>query len=96
MLRTAEISIKDAIEKLLNNYKLKGKVVEARLQEKWEDIVGSMIARHTRDVQLRNHKLFIRIDSAVVRQELYYIRTKIKEKVNQELGGDFVQDVILL
>jgi predicted nucleic acid-binding Zn ribbon protein len=96
MIRPAEISIKDAIEKLLSNYKLKGKVVEAQLQEKWPEIVGAMISRHTREVQLRNQKLFIRIDSAVVKQELFYVRTKIKEKVNQELGGEYVQEVILL
>jgi predicted nucleic acid-binding Zn ribbon protein len=96
MLHKSEITLKEAIDNLLSNYKLKDKVVEARLQEQWPAIAGPLISRHTREVQLKNHKLIIRVDSAVVRQELSYVRTKIKDKVNHELGGDYVLDVQII
>jgi predicted nucleic acid-binding Zn ribbon protein len=95
-MRTAEISIKDALEKLLHAYKLKSKVQEAQLVDAWERIMGKMIERHTRDLYIRNKKLFVKLDSAVVRQELSYNRSKVLERVNEELGGNVVEDVVFL
>ena len=96
MLRQAEISLKDAIEKLLHTYKLKSKVQEAQLIAAWENIMGKMIERHTRDIYIKNNKLFVKLDSAVVRQELMYARTKVLEKVNEELGGKVIEEVVFL
>lgn len=91
-----EISLGDAIEQMLKTYKLKSKLQEAQLVDCWADIVGKMIEKHTRDIQLKNKKLFIKLDSPVVRQELTYSRSKIMEKVNLALGGNFVEEVILI
>lgn len=96
MIRQSEISLKDAIEKLLNTYKLKSKVQEAQLVAAWESIMGKMIERHTRDLYIKNKKLFVKLDSAVIRQELMYARTTVLEKVNQELGAKVIEEVVFL
>ncbi|RYD71666.1 MAG: DUF721 domain-containing protein [Sphingobacteriales bacterium] len=96
MARQAELSLKDAIEKLLHTYKLKSKVQEAQLVAAWESIMGKMIERHTRDLYIKNKKLFVKLDSAVVRQELMYARTTVLEKVNQELGARVIEEVVFL
>lgn len=95
-MRTSEISIKDALEKLLHAYKLKSKVQEAQLVNAWERIMGKMIERHTRDLYIKNKKLYIKLDSAVVRQELTYARSKVLERVNEELGQGVVEDIVFL
>ena len=96
MLKHAELSLKDAIEKLLNTYKLKSKVQEVQLIDAWESIVGKMIERHTRDIYIKHKKLYVKLDSAVIRQELMYARTKVLEKVNQELGARVIDEIIFL
>jgi predicted nucleic acid-binding Zn ribbon protein len=95
-MRTSEISIKDALDKLLHAYKLKSKVQEAQLVNAWERIMGKMIERHTRDLYIKNKKLYIKLDSAVVRQELTYARSKVLERVNEELGQGMVEDIVFL
>ncbi len=95
-MRQNEITLKDAIDKLLNTYKLKSKVQEAQLVSAWENIMGKMIERHTRDLYIKNKKLFVKLDSAVVKQELMYARTKVLEKVNEELGAKVIDEVIFL
>jgi predicted nucleic acid-binding Zn ribbon protein len=96
MQRHSELSLKDAIEKLLNTYKLKSKLQETQLVDAWENIMGKMIERHTRDLYIKNKKLFVKLDSAVIRQELMYARTTVLEKVNQELGAKVIEEVVFL
>ena len=95
-MRTAELSLKEAIEKLLHTYKLKSKVQEAHLVNAWERIMGKLIERHTRDLYIKNKKLYVKLDSAVVRQELSYARSKVLERVNEELGAGVVEEVVFL
>jgi len=96
MSRAGEISLKEALDRLVNAYKLKPKLNEAKLTERWEHIVGKMIEKHTRNLYLKNSKLYIKLDSAVIKQELMYQRTSIIDKVNAELGGKYVDEIIFL
>ena len=96
MQRPGEISLKEAIERLINAYKLKPKLNEARLTERWEQIVGIMVAKHTRNLYIKNNKLFLKLDSSVIRQEMLYSKTIILDKVNAELGGRFVDEIVFL
>jgi len=96
MVKSNEVSLKDAIEQMLHAYKLKGKIYEAQLSQMWGNIVGKMIENHTHDLYLKNGKLYVKLDSAVLKQELSYSRTKIKDQVNQALGGNVVEEVVLL
>jgi predicted nucleic acid-binding Zn ribbon protein len=96
MARPGEISLKVAIDNLLNAYKLKPKLNEAKLTERWESIVGKMVEKHTRNLYIKNNKLFVKLDSSVVRQEMMYARTSILAKVNTELGGRYIDEIIFL
>ena len=96
MLKQSEITLKDAIEKLLRTYKLKNKVQEAHITEAWGNIMGRVIERHTLDSYIKNKNLYVKLDSAVVRQELLYARTKIIDKVNEELGEKAIEEIIFL
>ena len=96
MSRSNEISLKDAIEQLLNAYKLKPKLNETKLTERWGKIVGEMIQKHTLQLFVKNSKLYIKLDSSVIRQEMLYSRTTIIEKVNAELGGRVVDEIVFL
>lgn len=96
MSRPGEISLKEALDRLINAYKLKPKLNEAKLTERWEDIVGIMVARHTRNLYIKNNKLYIKLDSSVIRQEMMYSKTIILEKVNTELGGRYVDEIVFV
>jgi len=93
---SGEITLKDAIDRLINAYKLKPKLNEAKLTERWEEIVGKMVGKHTRNLYIKNNKLYVKLDSSVVRQEMMYAKTVIIEKVNAELGGRYVDEIIFL
>lgn len=90
-----EISLKEALQKLIDTYKLRGKLNENKLVNSWEKIMGKMIANHTREIYLDGGTLHIRLDSSTLRNELFYAKDKIKEKINQEMESEVVKKVLL-
>jgi predicted nucleic acid-binding Zn ribbon protein len=93
--RHNEHSIKDAIESLLKTYKLDDRLAERRLINSWEEVMGKMIANHTKDLYIKHKQLFVTLDSAALRNELSMARTKIVKMMNEAAGLEVINDVIL-
>jgi predicted nucleic acid-binding Zn ribbon protein len=93
--RHNEHSIKDAIESLLKTYKLDDRLAERRLIASWEDVMGKMIANHTKDLYIKHKQLFVTLDSSALRNELSMARTKIVKMMNEAAGVEVINDVIL-
>ncbi len=95
MKRTNEVSLKEAIQELIETYKLGSKLSEVNIVNSWEKLMGKMIAKHTDEIKLINHKLFIKLNSSALREELSYAKSKIISMLNQELGRNVIKEVIL-
>lgn len=95
MRKSNEQSLKNVIEDLVEAYRLKGKLNEMKIINSWEKLMGKMIANRTSKIYIINKKLFLHIDSAPLRQELSYSKSKILEIVNREAGENFIDEVIL-
>ncbi len=89
------MSLKDALKAMLEQYRLKGKLNQSRIRSKWEEMMGPTIAGYTTDIKLYKGKLFITINSAALRQELSYGKEKIQRLLNEELGEEAVQEVVI-
>jgi len=86
----------DAIREMIEAYGLKPKLSEARLVESWNAVVGEMIQKHTKDLYIRHRKLYVRIDSPALKNELTYSRTTILEKLNETAGGKVIDEIVFL
>ena len=95
MRKTNEVSLKEAIQDLIETYKLGSKLNEVTIVNSWEKLMGKIIAKHTDEIKLVNQKLFIRLNSSVLREELSYAKSKIISLINNELGSNTVKDVVL-
>jgi hypothetical protein len=90
-----DVTIGQALELMVDRLKLRNKLNESRIRENWAKVMGKPIARYTQQVSLKEGKLYIKIDSAPLKQELNYSRAKIIELFNKELGADVVTDVVV-
>lgn len=90
-----DMTMKEAIEHMLKAYRLKNKVNETRLIENWENIVGSTIGKYTDDVYIRNKTLFIKLRAPSLRTELMYQRERIAQLVNDHLGEEVIEEVVI-
>lgn len=95
MRKTNEISIKEALELFLKEYRYEDKFYQARMQVLWEKIMGKTINRYTRKILFRNNTLTIELDSAVLKNELSYAKEKIKEIINKQFKAEIVKDVVI-
>lgn len=90
-----EVTIAKALDMMVDDLKLRSKLNESRIRDGWAEIMGKPIAKYTSSVALRDGKLYIKIDSAALKQELNYSRDKIMELFNKELGPNVVKDVVI-
>jgi predicted nucleic acid-binding Zn ribbon protein len=88
--------IKDVLKELVETYRLEGKLNEVKAIHSWEKVVGEMIARHTKDLYIKNGKLFVKIDSPALKNELSFSTSTIIENLNAEAGTKVIEDVIFL
>ncbi len=95
MRKHNEHSLKEVIDQLLKAYKLDDKLAERRLIASWESVMGAMIAKHTTDLYIKHKQLFVSLDSAALRNELSLAKTKIVKMLNDEVGLEVINDVIL-
>ena len=93
MRHSNEQSLKEVIEELIDTYKLRGKINEVRLQHSWEQLMGNAVAKRTEKIYLRNKTLVIRLTSAPLKEELLYSSEKVKKLLNEELGGEYIEEV---
>ena len=93
MRKSNEQSLGQVIEELLGTYKLKAKLTEFRLIDSWEKIMGSAIAKRTEDLFINKRVLHVRLNSSVLREELFIAREKIKEMLNDEAGETVIDEI---
>ena len=80
MSRTNDKSLKEAIEQMLSVYKLKRKFDETALIAFWPEMVGKSVANRTTNIYVRDRRLYLRLESSVIKHELLMMRTQIIDK----------------
>lgn len=87
-------SLGDVLQKLFDAYGWTDKMDGVRITNSWEKVVGSIFAKHTTNLYVKNKKLFVYLDSSVLRNELYMERTEIVKKLNAEIGKKVITEIV--
>lgn len=87
--------MQDALKEFMDKSRMKPRLTEVRIQEKWEEMMGKTISRYTESIQLIDGKLMITTSVAPLKQELNYSKDKIIKLVNEMLGEKVVREVII-
>jgi predicted nucleic acid-binding Zn ribbon protein len=96
MRKTNDKSLKEAIEQMLNVYKIKRRYDETAIVSLWPDLVGKSVANRTKELFIRDKKLFLRIESSVIKNELVLMRRQIIQKINEDAKTELVADIVFL
>ncbi len=95
MRKSNEKPLGKAIEEFLEAYHLKNRMNEAKLIASWEKVVGGMVAKHTKRLTVRGKVLYVKVESASLRNELIYSRTKIIHSLNREVGAEVIDEIVM-
>ena len=85
----------DVLMQLLDKYKLKNKLFEQHIFNSWEKIVGKTIYKHTTGLNIYDKKLLISINSPSLKEELMLGKSRLKDLINEEIGSEFIEEVII-
>lgn len=96
MRKPNDVTLKDAISKMLDVYRIRRKFDETSIVAVWPEIMGTAIANRTKQIYIHDKKLFIRIESSVIKNELVLVRTGIIQKLNDHAGSIVINEIIFL
>ncbi len=80
----------------MKTYRLQKGNNEWVIKEAWPRIFGEMINRHTVQLRLSGRTLYVRVNSSPLRHELLIGRETIRKRLNEELGDDFLREIVLM
>ncbi|MBT5274082.1 MAG: DUF721 domain-containing protein [Flavobacteriales bacterium] len=87
--------IGDIIRKLMKNPKLAGKLDELDALQAWEEIIGKQICKYVADQKIYKGTLYVKLKSAVVRNELSYKKSEFISQINNRLGKKLLTNIVL-
>jgi hypothetical protein len=85
----------DIIRKLMKNPKLAAKLDNLDALQAWEEIIGPILLKYIVDQKIYKGILYVKLKSAVVRNELSYKKSEFIKQINQKVGRDFISDIVL-
>jgi predicted nucleic acid-binding Zn ribbon protein len=70
-------------------------VLELRMRDEWEQIVGKTIAKYTRSISLNGKILSIYSDVGPLKQELMLGKDQLIVRINEYFEDKVVEDIII-
>ena len=89
-------SIGDLLGYFSQQKKLKKPLLEARVVNLWQPLMGVLVNRYTEKIFVKNRVLFVKVNQAALKNELLYLQEQIIVKINKEVGEDAVVKMVLL
>lgn len=68
---------------------------EFEVYEAWKAVLGPGIASYTTDLVFKREVLYVKLSSAIVRDELGYGKDKIKKMLNDQLKREVIKEIVL-
>ncbi|MFT6246262.1 MAG: hypothetical protein ACJA0U_003116 [Salibacteraceae bacterium] len=88
-----EAPLKEVLDRWLRAYGYEGKMKEIEIIESWPEMMGTAVAHRTKDIYIKNKKLFLKMESAVMRDELSQGKQVIILRINEKAGFEMINDV---
>lgn len=96
-VRNSEMTpLGQVINEMIDAYHLNRKFDHTQVVNLWPKLMGKTIADRTKGVFMKDHKLFVTVESSALKQELHMNKDRIIHLFREKLGKDVVQEIVLL
>ncbi|NQW43228.1 MAG: DUF721 domain-containing protein [Bacteroidetes bacterium] len=90
-----QFTIAEALNLVISDKKLNKGLTESLIKHQWAEIMGEVIAKHTTGMYLNTKNLYVYFNSSVIKNEFIYNKDKAIALVNEALGYEAVEDLIV-
>ena len=88
--------LQEAFEELLKAYRLKDKFDARLVIQAWPELMGKTVSSRTSSLFVKEKKLFVKISSGPVKNELSMNRSKVLDLIDNRFGKGVIEEVIFL
>ncbi len=88
-------NISKVLEDVISQKHFKVGIDNLRVQEAWVKTMGENIQKYTYNVKFKKGILYIKLKSSVLKEELIFEKNKVIKLINQELGKEYVKELVL-
>lgn len=90
-----EHSMQDILKEFIQVNKLDNGMDKVDVEQAWKNLMGNGVNNYTEEVLLKRDTLYVKLSSAVLRNELSYGKDKIIKMINEEMGKEIIKNLIL-
>lgn len=90
------LSITDALVAYLRENGLEQSLLDLQIEEVWPQVMGDVVTRLTRSVEVRDGVLYVRVNSAALKTQLFEHRFELVRKLNEAVGAKAIRDCRIL
>lgn len=89
-------SISEALIAYLRENELEQSVLDVQIEEVWPKVMGETVKRLTRSIEVRDGVLYVRVNSAALKTQLFENRFELISKLNEAVGAPALKDCRIL
>ncbi|MCM4154449.1 DUF721 domain-containing protein [Gramella sp. AN32] len=93
--KNEEMKLGDLLKSFVDENKLDKGLDQVKVKDVWEQQMGPAIKKYTTSLKLKNGILYVELSSSVLREELSYGKEKIIKILNEEMGKQLINKLIL-
>lgn len=90
------LSITDALVNFLRESGLEQTVMDRQIEEVWPQVMGETVQQLTRSVEVKDGMLYVRVNSAALKTQLFENRFELVRKLNEAVGAPAIRDCRIL
>ncbi len=94
MKRSNTKSLGDLLGEYIRQNGIENRLQEVDVVEYWNELLGPVMIRFTRNIRISKGVLYVELTSSVVRAELMMMREDLRNRINQKMGRDIVRQII--
>ncbi len=96
MKRTNTQKLGDVLKEFLHEQRLDTKLYELQLIESWEKVLGATVKKYTTELYIHNQKLYVKLSSSILKNDLILSREKLRQALNKQVGVEVISDIIFI
>jgi predicted nucleic acid-binding Zn ribbon protein len=90
------MKLDDALVAYLRDSGLEKSVLEVQIEEAWPKVMGDVVTRLTRSVEVKEGVLWVKVNSAALKAQLFENRFELVSKLNEAVGAKVIRDCRIL
>ena len=88
--------LKKVLQKTIERSGFENAILQEKAVSIWPDVVGKNISKISKATSVNKGVLFVKVESATWKQELYMQKNEIINKINKKIGSKAIKEIRLV